>query len=87
MRSKVITFRCPVDTLNQLNALAKHFKRSRNTLVLAAMNLFSRQLNEAGMAEDEPMSADLLTPEQMFPHPESRGGRPRKVKPEPKAAE
>lgn len=85
MRSKVITFRCPVDVLHQLDSLAGHFKRSRNTMVLAAMSLFARQLQEKGGKMNTPLSADLLTPKEMFPRPESKGGRPRKIKPDSQA--
>jgi hypothetical protein len=54
-------------------------------MVLAAMNLFARQLQEKGSKMSTPLSADLLTPQEMFPRPESKGGRPRKIKPDSQA--
>ncbi len=80
MSTKIITFRCPVDLLELVNATAGHYKRTRNTVLLTAVRLFSRQLREQGGSMVPPLPDDVLTPETMFPKPESRGGRPRKKK-------
>ena len=62
--------------------MAGHFKRTRNSVLLAAVRLFARQLREQhGGVMSAPMQADMLNRETMFPNPESRGGRPRKQKP------
>ncbi len=78
MSTRIVTFRCPTELLRLIDNTADHFKRSRNTVLLTAVRLFSRQLREQGGALVPPMSADMLTRETMFPHPENRGGRPRK---------
>ncbi len=79
MSTKIVTFRCPDELLTQADKVAAHFKRTRNTVLLAAVRLFARQLREQqGGVMTPPMPADLLTQETMFPKPESRGGRPRK---------
>ena len=79
MSTKIVTFRCPDELLAQADKVAAHFKRTRNSVLLAAVRLFARQLREQqGGVMTPPMQADLLTRESMFPKPESRGGRPRK---------
>lgn len=79
--SKIVTFRCPKDLLGQLDFTAEHFKRTRNSVLLAAVRLFARQLSEQHGGQISPaIPAELLTRENMFPKPESRGGRPRKQK-------
>lgn len=79
MSTKIVTFRCPEELLEQADKMAVHFKRTRNSVLLAAVRLFARQLREQqGGVMAPPMQADLLTREVMFPKPESRGGRPRK---------
>lgn len=81
--SKIVTFRCPKDLLSQLDFTADYYKRTRNSVLLAAVRLFGRQLSEQHGGQISPtIPAELLTREQMFPKPESRGGRPRKQKPE-----
>lgn len=81
MSTKIVTFRCPADLLARISSTAKHFKRTRNTVMLAAVRLFARQLREQqNGVMCPPLPADLLTPETMFPKPESKGGRPRRVK-------
>ncbi len=83
MSSRIVTFRCPVELLQQIDSAAGHYKRTRNSVLLAAVRLFSRQLREQqGGVMSPPISADLLTWEAMFPKPENRGGRPRKLKSE-----
>lgn len=80
MSSRIITLRCPEDILNRLNQLAGHYGRSRNTVLVAALRLFSRQLREQqGGVISHPLPSESLTRENMFPRPESRGGRPRKA--------
>lgn len=80
MGTKIVTFRCPSELLDQIDQTAGHFKRTRNSVLLAAVRLFSRQLQEHhGKAMMQPMAESLLTRESMFPHPESKGGRPRKT--------
>lgn len=70
MDTKVITFRCPEELLNEINAAAKNIKRSRSTVLVTALRLFSRQIQEnngfpaAGM--------------ELLPEKENKGGRPRK---------
>lgn len=78
--SKIVTFRCPVDLLDMVDSTATHYNRTRNTVLLAAMRLFSRQLREQGGYLVPPMEAGVLTRKAMFPKPESKGGRPRKRK-------
>lgn len=80
MSSKIVTFRCPVELLDMIDSTAKHYKRTRNTVLLTAVRLFSRQLREQGGAMVPPVDAEALTRENMFPKPESRGGRPRKTR-------
>lgn len=80
MSSKIVTFRCPVELLDMIDSTAKHYKRTRNTVLLTAVRLFSRQLREQGGAMVAPVEAEALTRENMFPKPESRGGRPRKTR-------
>lgn len=81
MKSRIITFRCPDDMLTRLNKLAGYYGRTRNTVLLAAMRLFARQLREQCGGQISPaFPADTLTRENMFPKPESRGGRPRKAR-------
>ncbi|MBR5195325.1 MAG: hypothetical protein IKW48_04200 [Akkermansia sp.] len=82
MSTKIVTFRCPEELLEQADSMAGHFKRTRNSVLLAAVRLFARQLREQhGGVMSAPMQADMLNRETMFPNPESRGGRPRKQKP------
>lgn len=81
MSTRIVTFRCPLELLSLVDKTAKHFKRSRNTMLLAAVRLFSRQLREQGGAMVAPLSQEMLTRESMFPKPESRGGRPRAKQP------
>ena len=76
--SRIVTFRCPVDLLNMVDGTADSYKRSRNSVLLAAVRLFSRQLRERGGRIVPPMSDDELTSASMFPKPENRGGRPPK---------
>lgn len=79
MSSRIVTFRCPTELLGQIDETADHFQRTRNSVLLAALRLFSRQLREQqGGAITPPLPDDVLTRETMFPHPESRGGRPPK---------
>lgn len=79
MSTKIVTFRCPDELLEQSDRMAAHFRRTRNSVMLAAVRLFARQLREQqGGVMAPPMQADLLNRETMFPKPESRGGRPRK---------
>ena len=79
MGSRIVTLRCPEEMLKRLNELAVQYNRSRNTLVVAALRLFSRQLREQQTkGAPQPMTPDMLTVEQLFPYPESRGGRPRR---------
>lgn len=78
--SRIVTFRCPVDLLQMIDGTADHYKRSRNSVLLAAMRLFSRQLREKGGSIVPPMEDELLTYASMFPKPESKGGRPPKKK-------
>lgn len=77
MSTKIVTFRCPLELIALIDKTARHFKRSRNTMMLAAVRLFSRQLREQGGTMVAPLAEKLLTCETMFPKPESRGGRPR----------
>lgn len=80
MGTKIVTFRCPTELLDKIDLTAGHFKRTRNSVLLAAVRLFSRQLQEHhGKALMQPMADELLTRESMFPKPESKGGRPRKA--------
>ena len=82
MSTKIVTFRCPEELLEQADSLASHYNRTRNSVLLAAVRLFSRQLREQqGGAMYAPLPADMLEPAVMFPKPESRGGWPRKQKP------
>ena len=76
--SRIVTFRCPVDLLNMVDGTADSYKRSRNSVLLAAVRLFSRQLREKGGSIVPPMPDDVLTYASMFPKPENRGGRPPK---------
>ena len=76
--SRIVTFRCPVDLLKKVDGTADSYKRSRNSVLLAAVRLFSRQLRERGGSLVLPMSDDELTYSSMFPKPENRGGRPPK---------
>lgn len=78
--SRIVTFRCPVDLLKMIDGTADHYKRSRNSVLLAAMRLFSRQLREKGGNIVAPMADEELTYSAMFPKPESKGGRPPKKK-------
>lgn len=80
MSTKIVTFRCPLELLDELESTAGHFKRTRNTLLLAAVRLFSRQLREQGGSLTPPLPPEALSRENMFPHPESKGGRPPKKK-------
>ncbi len=81
MGTKIVTFRCPKELLSQIDDTASYFQRTRNSVLLAAVRLFSRQLRELPSGEmTQPLSSELLTRETMFPKPESRGGRPRKQK-------
>lgn len=81
MSTKIVTFRCPDELQAQIARAAKHFKRTHNTVMLAAVRLFARQLREQNNgAMCPPLPDDLLTPATMFPRPESKGGRPRKLK-------
>lgn len=81
MGTKIVTFRCPAELLSGLNLAAAHYKRTRNSVLLAAVRLFARQLREQrGGMMTPPLPADMLTRETMFPKPESKGGRPRKRK-------
>lgn len=81
MSTKIVAFRCPVELLEKVDLTAGHFQRTRNSVLLAAVRLFSRQLREQqGGIMTQPMADDLLTRETMFPHPESKGGRPRKTR-------
>ncbi len=77
MSTRIVTFRCPLELISTIEKTARHFKRSRNTIMLAAVRLFSRQLREQGGSMVAPLSEKLLSRETMFPKPESRGGRPR----------
>lgn len=63
--------------LERLNKIAGHYGRTRNTVLLAATRLFSRQLREqqGGLFSGQ-LPGEMLTREAMFPKPESRGGRP-----------
>lgn len=70
METKVITFRCPEELLNDINAAAKSIKRSRSTVLVAALRLFSRQLQENNGFP--PAGLELM------PEKENKGGRPRK---------
>ena len=80
MSTKIVAFRCPVELLEKVDLTAGHFKRTRNSVLLAAVRLFSRQLREQqGGGMTLPMADELLTRETMVPRPESRGGRPRKA--------
>lgn len=81
MSTRIVTFRCPLELISLIEKTAKHFKRSRNTIMLTAVRLFSRQLREQGGAMVAPLPQELLTREAMFPKPESRGGRPRVKQP------
>lgn len=83
--SRIVTFRCPVDLLKMVDDTADCYKRSRNSVLLAAVRLFSRQLRERGGSIVPPMSDDELTYASMFPKPENRGGRPPKKKKTKKA--
>lgn len=81
MGSKIITFRCPTELLGQIDQTAEYYKRTRNSVLLAAVRLFARQLREQqGGAIVPPMPQEVLTKDEMFPKPESRGGRPPKFK-------
>jgi hypothetical protein len=77
MSTRIVTFRCPENLLSMLNKTATHYSRTRNTILLTAVRLFSRQLREQGGALAPALPDELLTPKTMFPKPESRGGRPR----------
>ena len=80
MSTKIVAFRCPAELLEKIDLTAGHFKRTRNSVLLAAVRLFARQLREQqGGTMIQPMADELLTRETMFPHPESKGGRPRKA--------
>lgn len=70
METKVITFRCPEELLNEINDAAKSIKRSRSTVLVAALRLFSRQLKE-----NNGFPAAGL---EIMPPDENKGGRPRK---------
>lgn len=86
MSTKIVAFRCPVELLEKVDLTAGHFKRTRNSVLLAAVRLFARQLREQQCgAMIQPMADELLTRETMFPHPESKGGRPRKADTKKKA--
>lgn len=81
MNTKIISFRCPTDLLGKLDFTAEHFKRTRNSVLLAAVRLFARQVREQqGGAIVPPLPAEMLTHEAMFPKPENKGGRPPKYK-------
>lgn len=86
MRTRILSFRCPAGLLEQANSAASQFQRTRNSVLLAAVRLFARQLQEQhGGNAQLPLPADMLTHESLFPKPESKGGRPPKVRPEPQA--
>lgn len=70
METKVITFRCPAELLTELNAAAKSLNRSRSTVLVTALRLFSRQ-----MQENNGFPAAGL---ELMPEHENKGGRPRK---------
>lgn len=70
METKVITFRCPAELLDEINATAKSMKRSRSTVLVTALRLFSRQLQE-----NNGFPAAGL---ELLPEKENKGGRPRK---------
>lgn len=79
MGSRIITFRCPDDILARLDKLAAGYGRTRNTVLLAAVRMFARQLREQNGGMLAPgLPGEMLTRENMFPKPESRGGRPRR---------
>lgn len=70
METKVITFRCPPELLKELDTTAKSLKRSRSTVLLTALRLFSRQIQEHNGFP--PAGLELL------PERENKGGRPRR---------
>lgn len=84
MRTKIVSFRCPAELLEQADSAASQFQRTRNSVLLAAVRLFARQLQEQpGERTTPPLPEDMLTQESLFPKPESKGGRPPKAKLEP----
>lgn len=86
MRTRILSFRCPAELLEQANCAASQFQRTRNSVVLAAVRLFARQLQEQhGGNAQPPLPADMLTRDSLFPTPESKGGRPPKAKQESQA--
>lgn len=86
MGSRIVTFRCPAELLKQANSTADYFQRTRNSVMLAAVRLFARQLREQpGSIAQASLPAEMLTRESLFPRPESKGGRPPKSRQEPGA--
>lgn len=86
MNTRIIAFRCPAELLEKIDLTAGYFNRTRNSVLLAAVRLFARQLREQqGGTMIQPMADELLTRETMFPQPESKGGRPRKGRTNKKA--
>lgn len=79
METRVITFRCPAELLEQVDETARLLKRSRSTMLLAAIRIMGRQLEER-KNKNIPLD-ELLTDKGLFPRPESKGGRPRKNAP------
>lgn len=70
METKIITFRCPKELLNEINDAAKSIKRSRSSVLVAALRLFTRQLKENNGFPVEGL--------EIIPPAENKGGRPRK---------
>ena len=81
METKVITFRCPPELLQLVDETAQTLKRSRSTMLLAAIRLLRRQMEENNGFNIPPEA--LLEDKERFPRPESKGGRPRKNAPKP----
>ena len=61
METKVITFRCPEELLNDINAAAKSIKRSRSTVLVAALRLFSLRAIPFGIPGTSPCEYLLLS--------------------------
>lgn len=81
MGTKAISFRIPPELLKYVDTAAAHYKRSRSTVLIAALRLLSRQLQEQGGEYIRvELPADALEEKALFPYPENRGGRPRKNK-------
>lgn len=78
MNTKIVSFRCPEELLRLVDQLSGHYNQSRNAVVVAALNLFSRQIREQGGSVVPPPAEDQLTREALFPKPGRAPRTPKK---------